>query len=57
MHWRVLISSFLGWVFDGYEALAIVVILFPALHSVLPADQMASLPIHAGTLIGITLLG
>lgn len=57
MHWRVLISSFLGWVFDGYEALAIVVILFPALHSILPADQMVSLPIYAGTLIGITLLG
>lgn len=57
MHWRILASSFLGWVFDGYEALALVVVLVPMLHSLLAADQMASLPVYAGTVIGITLLG
>lgn len=56
-HWRVLMGSFLGWVFDGYEALALVVVLFPALHSVLTAEQLASPPIYAGTVIGVTLLG
>jgi len=57
MHWRVLLSCFLGWVFDGYEALALVVVLFPALHSVLSAEQMASPSVYAGGVIGITLLG
>ncbi|MGN6702168.1 MAG: MFS transporter [Burkholderiaceae bacterium] len=57
MHWRVLASCFLGWVFDGYEALALVVVLFPTLHSVLTPEQMASPTIYAGLTIGITLLG
>ena len=57
MHWRVLSSSFLGWVFDGFEALALVVVLFPMLHSVLTPDQMTSPTIYAGITIGITLLG
>jgi len=34
-HWRVLRASFLGWIFDGYETLALVVVLAPMLHSVL----------------------
>ena len=57
MHWRVLTGSFLGWVFDGYEALALVVVLFPTLHSLLSPEQMASPAIYAGSVIGITLLG
>ncbi|PXW24911.1 MFS transporter [Paraburkholderia caballeronis] len=57
MHWRVLRASFLGWIFDGYEALVLVVVLAPMLHSVLSATQAASTPIYAGLVIGITLLG
>jgi MFS family permease len=57
MHWRVLVSSFLGWVFDGYEALALVVVLAPMLHSLLTPEQMATPAIYAGLTIGITLLG
>ncbi|AKJ67540.1 MFS transporter [Pandoraea thiooxydans] len=57
MHWRVLKASFLGWIFDGYEALALVVVLGPMLHSVLTPAQAASPTIYAGTVIGITLLG
>lgn len=57
MHWRVLRASFLGWIFDGYEALVLVVVLAPMLHSVLSAAQAASTPIYAGLVIGITLLG
>jgi len=56
-HWRVLQGSFLGWVFDGYEALAIIVALGPMLHSVLTPAQAASTSIYAGSVIGITLLG
>jgi MFS family permease len=56
-HWRVLRGSFLGWIFDGYEALALVVVLAPMLHSVLTGAQAASTTVYAGLVIGITLLG
>jgi MFS family permease len=57
MHWRVLRASFLGWIFDGYEALVLVVVIGPMLHSVLNPAQAASPTIYAGLVIGITLLG
>ncbi|WP_175838708.1 MFS transporter [Burkholderia anthina] len=57
MHWRVLKASFLGWIFDGYEALALVVVLGPMLHSLLSPAQAASPTTYAGLVIGITLLG
>ncbi|MGA7812087.1 MFS transporter [Caballeronia sp.] len=56
-HWRVLRASFLGWIFDGYEAIALVMVLGPMLHSVLSREQAASSTIYAGLVIGITLLG
>ncbi len=56
-HWRVLTASFLGWVFDGYEAYALVVALPFALRTLLPAAQLASAAVWAGTAIGVTLLG
>lgn len=56
-HWRVLRGAFLGWIFDGFEALALVVVLAPMLKSVLTPTQAFSMPIYAGGVIGITLLG
>ncbi len=56
-HWKVLTGSFLGWVFDGYEAYALVVVLPMALKMLLLPDQLASHAIYAGVAIGITLLG
>lgn len=56
-HWRVLTGSFLGWIFDGYEAFALVVVLFPMLHSLLTPAQMAAPAVYAGVVIGVTLLG
>ncbi len=56
-HWRVLRGSFLGWIFDGFEALALVVVLAPMLKSVLTPAQAQSTPVYAGVIIGITLLG
>ncbi len=56
-HWKVLTGSFLGWVFDGYEAYALVVVLPMAMKMLLPPDQLVSQAIYAGTAIGITLLG
>src|ERR1700739_4930235 len=56
-HWGVLRGSFLGWIFDGFEALALVVVLAPMLKSVLTPQQAQSTPVYAGAVIGITLLG
>jgi MFS family permease len=56
-HWRVLWGSYLGWIFDGYEAFALIVALPPALHSLLTPAQLPSAAIYAGLAIGITLLG
>ncbi|ANN65448.1 MFS transporter [Bordetella bronchialis] len=56
-HWRTLNGAFLGWIFDGYEALALVVVLPALLHGLLRPDQMAELPVYGGLVIGITLLG
>lgn len=57
VHWRVLTASFLGWVFDGYEAYALVVALPFALRTLLPPAEMKSATIYAGVSIGVTLLG
>jgi MFS family permease len=56
-HWRVLVASFLGWTFDGYESYALIVVLPAALPALLTADQLQSSAVWAGVAIGVTLLG
>lgn len=56
-HWRVLTASWLGWVFDGYEAYALFIVMPFVLKAMLLPDQMASKSVFAGAAIGITLLG
>jgi MFS family permease len=56
-HWRVLAASFLGWIFDGYESYALIVVLPFALRSLLPREELKSVAVWAGVAIGVTLLG
>jgi MFS family permease len=56
-HWRVLTASFLGWVFDGYEAYALFIVMPFALKSLLAPDQVANRAVWAGIAISVTLLG
>jgi MFS family permease len=56
-HWHVLGAAFLGWVFDGYEAYALFLVMAPALRTLLPPEQVASLSSYAGILVAVTLLG
>src|ERR1700752_3517055 len=56
-HWRILWGSYLGWIFDGYEAFALIVELPSALQSLLTAEQAKTAPIYGGIAIGTTLLG
>ncbi|WP_374485183.1 MFS transporter [Zoogloea sp.] len=56
-HWRVLTASWLGWVFDGYEAYALFIVMPFILKAMLLPTQMADKAVFAGIAIGITLLG
>jgi MFS family permease len=56
-HWRVLTASFLGWVFDGYEAYVLIIVMPFVLGSMLSPDQAANKAVLAGVAIGVTLLG
>jgi len=56
-HWRVLTASFLGWVFDGYEAYALFIVIPFVLKSMLPSELLGDRAVWAGVAIGVTLLG
>src|SRR5262244_1335972 len=55
--WRALVASFLGWLFDGYETYALILVAPVALRQLLPPDQLAGLPIYIGGLLAVTLVG
>src|SRR3989441_4623242 len=55
--WRALVASFLGWMFDGYETYALILVAAVALRQLLAPDQLASLPIYIGGLLAVTLVG
>ena len=56
-HWRILWGAYLGWIFDGYEATALVYALGPALKTILTPEQAQTPSFYVGASIGITLLG
>ena len=55
--WKTVFASNLGWMFDGYETFALILVVGVALHDLLLPSQFAQIPAFAGTVIGITLLG
>src|SRR3569833_2803947 len=55
--WNVLIASNLGWLFDGYETFALIITVGVALRSMLDPSQYGQIPVYAGTVIALTLLG
>src|SRR6266480_7459832 len=55
--WNTLIASNLGWVFDGYETYALVISVGVALRQLLDPASYAQIPVYAGTVIALTLLG
>lgn len=55
--WNALLGSNLGWVFDGYETYALVLVIGGALHQLLAPSEYARIPAYAGTVIALTLLG
>src|SRR5260221_6639014 len=55
--WNTLIASNLGWMFDGYETFALVMAVGVALRQLLEPSQYGQIPVYAGTVIALTLLG
>ena len=55
--WNTLIASNLGWLFDGYETYAVILTVGVALRQLLDPSKLAQIPVYAGTIIALTLLG
>ena len=55
--WRALAASWLGWMFDGYETYAIVLVMGQAVGELLPPERHATLSLYMGGLLAATLLG
>jgi MFS family permease len=56
-HWRVLMASFMGWIFDGYENYALFLVSAPALRQILPVSQRGDLLKYSGVIVACMLLG
>jgi len=55
--WNTLLASNLGWMFDGFEAYALILTVGVALHQLLPRSSYAQIPAYAGAIIATTLCG
>ena len=55
--WTALTASFLGWMFDGYEMYALILVAAVATRQLIPPDQAAQLPLYIGGLLAATLFG
>jgi len=55
--WKTLLAANLGWVFDGFEAYALILTVGLALRQLLPASEHALIPAYAGGIIATTLIG
>ncbi len=55
--WRALVTSWLGWMFDGYESYAIVFAMPIAVRQLLPPESTPEASIYMGALLSVTLLG
>jgi MFS family permease len=55
--WDTLLASNLGWVFDGFEAYALILTAAVALRQLLPPEKYSQIPAYAGAVIATTLCG
>jgi MFS family permease len=57
VQWKTVVASNLGWVFDGFEAYALILTVGTALHQLLDPSQYSQIPTYAGGIIATTLVG
>src|SRR5262249_42595735 len=55
--WRALTASWLGWMFDGYENYALILVMAVASRHLLPPERLGSAPVYMAGLLSATLLG
>jgi MFS family permease len=55
--WRTLLAANLGWLFDGYEAYALILTANVVFRDLLPPDRAQAIPFYSGLAIAVTLLG
>lgn len=55
--WKTLLASNLGWVFDGFEAYALILTVGVALRQLLDPTEFSRIPTYAGAIIATTLVG
>jgi MFS family permease len=55
--WRALAASWVGWMFDGYEIYALVLVMAVAVRQLLPPEQLARASVYMGGLLASTLVG
>ena len=54
---KALIASWLGWMFDGYETYALVLVMGSAVHQFLPPERLPRASVYIGGLLAATMLG
>ena len=54
---RALLACGVGWLFDGYETYALILVGAVAIRDLVTPDQLAQLPLYFGGLTAATLLG
>ena len=54
---RALIASWLGWMFDGYETYALVLVMGSAVHQFLSPERLPKASVYIGGLLAATMLG
>src|SRR5713226_1875353 len=55
--WHTLAAANLGWLFDGYEAYALLLTVGVAFRQVLPPSSYPAIPFYSGVTLAVTLLG
>jgi MFS family permease len=54
---RALLAAGCGWLFDGYESYALILVGPTAIRDLVPAGELAQLPVYFGGLVAATLVG
>jgi MFS family permease len=54
---RALAASWLGWMFDGYESYALILVMGVAVRHLLPPEAVPKASVYMGGLLAVTLLG
>jgi MFS family permease len=55
--WKTLLASNIGWVCDGFETYALILTIGVALRQLLDPSLYSQIPIYAGSVIALTLVG